>query len=157
MNEFFQGTSSFSVNPIVQKAADDLIAHMDANLVTLGKRALSADEQTQLTKWTTRYAPLKTSTYRVSISWDFSYTNLKRQDGGSCALPTSSLRSSAASTTMSTLSISYISQTNQEPTATEQTTHTETETGWSGSCPTILPFIEGKANLTDKVDDRCLC
>ncbi|PCD19418.1 hypothetical protein FGRA07_06223 [Fusarium graminearum] len=156
MNEFFQGTSSFSVNPIIQKAADDLIAHMDANLVTLGKRALSADEQTQLTKWTTRYAPLKTSTYRVSISWDFSYTNLKRQDGGSCALPTSSLRSSAASTTMSTLSTSYISQTNQEPTATEQTTHTETETGWSGSCPTILPFIEGKANLTDEVDDRCL-
>ncbi|KAM0393744.1 hypothetical protein ACHAQC_005469 [Fusarium culmorum] len=157
MNEFFQGTSSFSVNPIVQKAADDLIAHMDANLVTLGKRALSADEQTQLTKWTTRYAPLKTSTYRVSISWDFSYTNLKRQDGGSCALPTSSLRSSAASTTMSTLSTSYISQTSQEPTATEQTTHTKAETGWSGTCPTILPFIEGKANFTVEVDDRCLC
>ncbi|QPC79324.1 hypothetical protein HYE68_010076 [Fusarium pseudograminearum] len=159
MNEFFQGTSSFSVNPIVQKAADDFIAHMDANLVTLGKRTLSADEQSQLTKWTTRYAPLKTSTYKVYISWDFSYTNLKRQDGDSCVLPTSSLRSSAASTTMSTLSTSYISQTKQVPTATEQQTHTETGMGWSGTCPSISPFIDvdAKGNSTDEVDDRCIC
>ncbi|KAF0637753.1 hypothetical protein FPSE5266_02988 [Fusarium pseudograminearum] len=159
MNEFFQGTSSFSANPIVQKAADDLIAHMDANLVALGKRTLSADEQSQLTKWTTRYAPLKTSTYKVSISWDFSYTNLKRQDGDSCALPTSTLISSAASTTMSTLSTSYISQTNQEPTATEQQTHTETGMSWSGTCPSVSPFIDvdAKRNSTDEVDDRCIC
>jgi hypothetical protein len=172
MNEFFQGTSSFSVNPTVQKAADDLIAHMNANLVTLGKRTLSAAEQTQLTKWTTRYAPLKTSTYQVSITWDFSYTNLKKrqdggdgedefEDGGSCALPTSSLTSSATSSTMSTLTTSYISRTSQEPTTTEQPTptETETETEWNGTCPSRLPFIVGDAegNSTDEVDERCVC
>ncbi|GKT99387.1 hypothetical protein FLAG1_01626 [Fusarium langsethiae] len=157
------GTSSFSVNPIVQKAADDLITHMDANNVTLGEMTFSADEQTQLKKWSTRYAPLKTSTYNVSISWGFSYTNLKKrqdsgddedefEDGGSCTLPTSSLTTSTAPTAMSTLSTSYISQTSQEPTSTDQPTTTETE--WNGTFPSEMPFIvvDAEGDFTDEFE-----
>ncbi|KAF4473014.1 hypothetical protein FALBO_105 [Fusarium albosuccineum] len=166
MNELFQGTPN-SINTIVQKAADDLIKRMDDNFAALQQRgpSLSSSEQSDVANWQVRYAPLKTATYQVSITWDFSYTNLrKRQDdegddefeeGAACPLPTSSPTSSVTSS-MSTFSTSYISTTTDEPTLTTETA-TPTESEWNGTCPTASQITVQDGKLPDGVGERCLC
>ncbi|KAJ3547886.1 hypothetical protein NM208_g1284 [Fusarium decemcellulare] len=162
MNELFQGTPN-SINTIVQKAADDLFKRMDDNFAALQQRgpSLSSNEQADVANWQARYAPLKTATYQVSITWDFSYTNLKKrqddenddgfEEGAACPLPTSSVTSS-----MLTFSTSYISTTAEEPTPTTETA-TPTESEWDGTCPTTSQITVEDGKLPDGVGEKCLC
>ncbi|KAH7253803.1 uncharacterized protein BKA55DRAFT_566286 [Fusarium redolens] len=152
MNNLFDGTESYSINPIVQKAADDVIARMDINMAALQARlaTLSTSEQDLVTKWQSRYAPLKTATYQVSFTWDFTYTSLKRrqddgEEGESCAVPTTS-----------------ISRTSQEAVTTEEPTRTTsvatpTESEWEGVCPTQWEIVVEDGKLPDGAGEKCLC
>ncbi|KAF5007216.1 hypothetical protein FDECE_6450 [Fusarium decemcellulare] len=166
MDELFQGTPN-SINTIVQKAADDLFKRMDDNFAALQQRgsSLSPSEKAEVANWQARYAPLKTATYQVSITWDFTYTNLKKrqddenddgfEEGAVCPLPTSSLTSSVTSS-MSTFSTSYISTTTDKPTPTTETA-TPTESEGNETCPTISQITIEEGKLPDGVGERCLC
>ncbi|KAF9773536.1 hypothetical protein IL306_008644 [Fusarium sp. DS 682] len=167
MNNLFDGSESYSINPIVKKAADDLIARMDINLVALQARlaTLNNDEKALVTKWQTRYAPLKTATYQVSFTWDFSYTSLKRrqEEGESCAVPTTSLSETATSSAISSFTTSYISRTSQDVvTTTEEPTRTTTiatptESEWDGVCPTQWEILVIDGKIPDGAGEKCLC
>ncbi|KAH7111166.1 hypothetical protein B0J13DRAFT_272952 [Dactylonectria estremocensis] len=50
MNELFAGTSSYSINPIVESVANDLKTHLNTNFANLQAMTLSASEQADVAK-----------------------------------------------------------------------------------------------------------
>lgn len=116
MSQMFVGTASYSINPKVESAKNDLIASLTTNIAAAAPQ--TAADQTDMNNFNTRFTHLQAATYAVAVTWDFTYTTTRDVDeevGDSCALP-------SATQSLSTFITSVVSNSQSDASQTEVVT-----------------------------------